>query len=368
MGGVDAIGACRSCPNRRSGLRWRSRRAVDGPLALGYSRATSCNDPDPVDSVLVTGGAGFIGSHLAERLLASGRRVRVLDNLDPYYDVRIKQRNLEILRAAGGNRLEFLQGDIRDAAACREAVRGIDGIVHLAALAGVRPSIQDPVRYMDVNVTGTQVLLQALDSRQVPFVFGSSSSVYGGNTKVPFAESDPVDRPVSPYAASKKAGEVQCFTFHHLHGNPVSCMRFFTVYGPRQRPEMAIHQFTRLIHDGKELPFFGDGSSRRDYTYVEDIVSGLVAALERARGYAIYNLGGSATTSLADLVAMLEQLVGKPARKKVLPDQPGDVPITFADVTLAERELAYRCTTPAREGLGKFVAWYLAEKAAGRIA
>ena len=341
---------------------------MDGAGALGYSNTTVRNDPHPVESVLITGGAGFIGSHLAERLLASGRRVRVLDSLDPYYDVRIKQQNLAALRTAGGSRFEFAQGDIRDAAACREAVRGMDGIVHLAALAGVRASIQDPVRYMDVNVTGTQILLQAIDSRQVPFVFGSSSSVYGGNTKVPFAEADPVDRPVSPYAASKKAGEVQCFTFHHLHGNPVSCMRFFTVYGPRQRPEMAIHQFTRLIHDGKELPFFGDGSSRRDYTYVEDIVSGLVAALERARGYAIYNLGGSATTSLADLVAMLEQLVGKPARKKLLPDQPGDVPITYADVSLAERELGYRCTTPARDGLRKFVAWYLAEKAAGRVA
>ena len=350
------------------GGRTALQRPVDGQPALGYSRASPHYEPDPVETVLVTGGAGFVGSHLAERLLAAGRSVRVLDSLDPYYDVRIKQRNLESLQAAGGSRFEFVQGDLRDQAACRQAVQGADGIVHLAALAGVRPSIQDPVRYMDVNVTGTQVLLQAVDSRSVPIVFGSSSSVYGGNTKVPFSESDPVDRPVSPYAASKKAGEVQCFTFHHLHGNPVSCMRFFTVYGPRQRPEMAIHQFTRLIHDGKELPFFGDGSSRRDYTYVDDIVSGLVAALERARGYAIYNLGGSATTSLADLVAMLEELVGKPARKKLLPDQPGDVPITYADVSLAERELGYRCTTPARDGLRKFVAWYLAEKAEGRIA
>lgn len=324
-----------------------------------------------METILITGGAGFIGGHLAARLLAAGSRVRVLDSLDPFYDPALKRRNLASLSAQGGNSFEFREGDIRDPAACREAVRGVDGVVHLAALAGVRPSIQDPVRYMDVNVTGTQILLQALHEhggKGVPFAFGSSSSVYGGNTKVPFSETDQVDRAVSPYAASKKAGEVQCFTFHHLHGNPVCCLRFFTVYGPRQRPEMAIHQFTRRIWNGEELPFFGDGSSRRDYTYVDDIVAGVEAALRKTRTYAIYNLGGSATTSLSDLVASLEALVGKPARKKMLPDQPGDVPITFADVSLAERELGYRCTVPAQEGLRRFVDWYRQEKTAGRIA
>lgn len=318
-------------------------------------------------SVLITGGAGFIGSHLGQRLLAVGDRVRVLDSLDPFYDVALKQRNLDELAAAGGGRFEFLRGDIRDADACRRAVAGVDTVVHLAALAGVRPSIQDPVRYMDVNVTGTQVLLQQIEDRGVRVVFGSSSSVYGGNQKVPFAEGDPVDRPVSPYAASKKAGEVQCFTWHHLHGNRVVCLRFFTVYGPRQRPEMAIHQFARHITDGTELPFFGDGSSRRDYTYVDDIVAGIEAAMRCERPYAIYNLGGAATTSLAELVHHLERALGKPAQRRLLPDQPGDVPITFADVTLAEKELGYRCTTPLPQGIDRFCRWYVEQKRAGFV-
>ena len=317
---------------------------------------------------LVTGGAGFIGSHLAARLLAAGHDVRVLDNLDPYYDVGQKRANVEALQHQGGARFAFVEGDLRDAAVCRAAVAGAAVVVHLAALAGVRASIGDPVRTMDVNVTGTQTLLQQIEPRETRLVFGSSSSVYGGNTKVPFAESDPVDRPVSPYAASKKAGELLCHTWHHLRGNPVVCLRFFTVYGPRQRPEMAIHQFARRITDGAELPFFGDGSSRRDYTYVDDIVSGVVAASSAPAGYRVYNLGGAATTSLAELVALLERALGKPARLQRLPDQPGDVPITFADTTLAECELGWRCTTPIARGVESFCAWYLAQKRAGRIA
>ncbi len=319
-------------------------------------------------TVLVTGGAGFIGSHLGARLLATGVRVRVLDNLDPFYDVGLKRRNLGELAASGADRFEVIEGDLRDAAVCRRAVAGVHSVVHLAALAGVRPSILDPVRYMDVNVTGTQMLLEQIQDRETVFVFGSSSSIYGGNTKVPFTETDAVDRPVSPYAASKRAGELLCATWHHLRGNPVACLRFFTVYGPRQRPEMAIHQFARHITDGTELPFHGDGSSRRDYTYVDDIVAGVVAAMEKKKPWAIYNLGGSATTTLADLVRMLEERLGRKARRKVLPDQPGDVPITFADIGLAERELGYRCTTPIAEGLTKFCAWYQREKAAGRVA
>ena len=320
-----------------------------------------------MSSILITGGAGFIGSHLAARLLGEGHRVRALDNLDPFYDPELKQRNLAMLRGAGGDRFDFVAGDLRDVAACKRSVAGIDVVVHLAALAGVRPSLQDPVRYMDVNVTGTQILLQQIERPDTAFVFGSSSSVYGGNQKVPFAETDPVDRPVSPYAASKKAGEVLCYTWHHLHHNPVTCLRFFTVYGPRQRPEMAIHQFARRITNGEEIPFFGDGTSRRDYTYVDDIVAGIVAAMQRKKGYTIYNLGGAATTSLSELVAQLERALGKPARLKRLPDQPGDVPITYADVTLAERELGYRCTTPLAVGVERFCAWYLAEKRAGNV-
>ncbi|MGE3173737.1 MAG: SDR family NAD(P)-dependent oxidoreductase [Planctomycetota bacterium] len=318
-----------------------------------------------MERILVTGGAGFIGSHLGARLLARGCSVRVLDNLDPFYDPARKRRNLAQLAQQGGGRFEFLEGDIRDAEHCRRAVRGCDTIVHLAALAGVRPSIQDPVRYMDVNVTGTQLLLEQVEDPDVRVVFGSSSSVYGGNDKVPFAETDNVDHPVSPYAASKKAGEVLAYAFHHLRGNPVTCLRFFTVYGPRQRPEMAIHKFARHIVAGTPLPFFGDGTTRRDYTYVDDIVSGVVAAMERAQGYRIYNLGGSATTSLRELVSLLEQALGRRAVLDRKPDQPGDVPQTWADVSLAERELDYRCTTPVRLGIERFCEWYLREEVGG---
>jgi UDP-glucuronate 4-epimerase len=311
-----------------------------------------------LERILVTGGAGFIGSHLGLRLLGAGRSVRVLDNLDAFYAPALKEHNLGLLTAAGGGRFEFVRGDLRDAAACRDALRGCDGVVHLAALAGVRPSIAAPVRDMDVNVTGTQVLLQQIAASSIPVVFGSSSSVYGGSRSVPFRETDPVDRPVSPYAASKKAGEVLCHAFHHLRGNPVTCLRFFTVYGPRQRPEMAIHAFARCIRGGTPLPLFGDGTSRRDYTHVDDIVSGIVAALERADGYRIYNLGGAATTSLSELVALLEGGLGRRAVVRRLPDQAGDVPITFADVAAAERDLGYRCSVPIAAGITRFCAWF----------
>jgi UDP-glucuronate 4-epimerase len=323
-----------------------------------------------VSLVLITGGAGFIGSHLATRLVQAGRAVRVLDNLDPFYDVALKRRNVvAIAGAAGavGGRFEFLEGDIRDPATCRRAVHGAGVVVHLAALAGVRPSIREPSRYMDVNVTGTQTLLSAIEDASTAFVFGSSSSVYGGNTKVPFAEDDPVDRPVSPYAASKKAGEVICHAFHHLRGNPVTCLRFFTVYGPRQRPEMAIHQFARHITDGTPLPFFGDGGSRRDYTYVDDIVAGVLAAMERRAGYDIFNLGGAAVTSLQEMVEALERALDRRAVLQRLPDQLGDVPTTFACVQKAARALGYASPTPFAVGVTKFCTWYLTEKRAGRI-
>jgi UDP-glucuronate 4-epimerase len=320
-----------------------------------------------VSLVLITGGAGFIGSHVAGRLLAAGRRVRVLDNLDPFYDVEQKRRNLAELAALGGDRFEFFVGDLRDGEACRRAVIGAQSVVHLAALAGVRPSILDPVRYMDVNVTGTQVLLQAIVDPEVVLVFGSSSSVYGGQTKVPFAESDAIELPRSPYAASKRAGELVCCTWQHLRGNRVACLRFFTVYGPRQRPEMAIHQFARHITDGTEIPFFGDGSSARDYTYVDDITSGVIAAMTPPRPFAIYNLGGAATTTLRELVDHLERALGRKARLRQLPDQPGDVPQTWADVTLATAELGYRPTTVVADGIQKFCSWYRPLKQAGSV-
>ena len=324
-----------------------------------------------MDTVLITGGAGFIGSQVAQRLLTRGCRVVILDSFDPFYDVRIKRRNIEMLRAAAGPRgVELVEGDLRDAAVCQHAVRGATAVLHMAALAGVRPSIQDPVRTMDVNVRGTQVLLEELRRlpSRVPLVFASSSSVYGGNERLPFRESDPVDRPVSPYAASKKAGEVQCAAFHHLWGHAVTCLRFFTVYGPGQRPEMAIHQFSRRLMNGEALPFFGDGSTLRDYTYIDDIVNGVVAALERADGYHIYNLGGSQTTSLTALVQMIERAFGKQATLDRKPEQPGDVKQTYADVQLAERELGFRPTVSMEEGIARFARWYLAERAAGNVA
>ena len=318
--------------------------------------------------VLITGGAGFIGSHLAERLLAEGNTVAVLDNFDRYYDTDIKRRNVEILAATSGQRFELIEGDLRDVGACARAVEGATTVVHLAGLAGVRPSIVEPVRYMDVNVTGTQVLLSSIHDPQVRVVFGSSSSVYGGGKELPFHEDQKVDHPVSPYAASKKAGEVLCHAWHHLHGNPVTCLRFFTVYGPRQRPEMAIHKFARMITNREAIPFFGNGDSRRDYTYVDDIVSGISAAMQRQEGYSIYNLGGAATTTLTELVQHLEDALGVEAILDRQPDQPGDVPATYADVSRAQRELGYSSETPLAAGIRQFCHWYVGQKSAGTLA
>jgi UDP-glucuronate 4-epimerase len=323
-----------------------------------------------MQTVLITGGAGFIGSHVARRILGEGRRVRVLDNFDPFYAESIKRRNVEFSRAVAPSGYELIEGDFRDAATCSAVLDGVDAVLHLGALAGVRPSIEQPIRYMDVNVTGTQTLLSAVAERStsMPVVFASSSSVYGGNTKVPYAETDPVDHPVSPYAASKKAGEVVCSTHHHLYGNPITCLRFFTVYGPGQRPEMAIHKFARLLVAGDPIPMFGDGSTRRDYTFIDDIVDGVVTALDRASGYRIYNIGGSRTTELGTLIATMEEVFGKKAAIERMPEQPGDVRQTWADTTLLERDLGFVPRVDIREGLTRFAAWYLEERAAGRIA
>ncbi len=321
-----------------------------------------------MERVLITGGAGFIGTQLARALMQQGVSVTVLDNFDPFYDLRIKNHNAELLAKEGGEKFRLIEGDIRESESCELALQGADAVVHLAALAGVRPSILDPVSYMDVNVRGTQILLDAVVANKViPFIFASSSSVYGGNMKVPFAESDAVNEPVSPYAASKRAGELICHTFHHLTDAPVTCLRFFTVYGPGQRPEMAIHRFSRHIVSGEALPFFGDGTSRRDYTYVDDIVGGVIAALERADGYHIYNLGGAVTTSLGDLVAGLETVLGKKAILEKLPEQQGDVKVTYADIELAKAELNYESRVSLEEGLRRFADWYLSERSAGRL-
>ena len=311
------------------------------------------------DSVFITGVAGFIGSHLAEALLRRGDRVSGLDNFDPFYDRAIKESNLAVLKGFGGFR--FTEGDIRDTDALERwgAGESPGALIHLAAKAGVRPSVADPAGYVDVNVTGTLRILSWARDRSGPrMIFASSSSVYGGNTKVPFSEDDFVDRPVSPYAATKKSGELLCHTWCHLYGMNIASLRFFTVYGPRQRPEMAIHKFTRRMIEGKEIAIYGDGSSRRDYTYIDDIVGGIVGALSAPPGYRVYNLGESATISLSDLVDLLERATGVRAKRKHLPFQPGDVPVTFADISRARAEIGYDPKTPVEAGIRNFVQWY----------
>lgn len=312
--------------------------------------------------ILVTGGAGFIGSHLVEALLDAGSGVTILDNFDSFYDPAIKRRNVSGF--LGRRDVTLVEGDLRDARAVESAfaARRPDVVVHLAARAGVRPSIEEPVLYSDVNLNGTVMLLEACRRHGVTkFVFGSSSSVYGNNVKVPFSETDDVERPISPYAATKRGGELLCATYHALHGFDVHCLRFFTVYGPRQRPEMAIHKFTRLIDRGLPLPRFGDGSTRRDYTYVADIIAGVLRSIERVRGYEIINLGGSRTTRLQELIAHLESRLGKKAIVAAEPDQPGDVVATWADVDKAQRLLGYEPRTPIEAGLTAFVDWYRRE-------
>ena len=310
-------------------------------------------------SVLVTGAAGFIGSQLCEALLARGDRVVGLDNFNDFYDPAIKRGNLAGL--AGRPGFTLVEGDIRDGPALARllAEHAPTSVVHLAAMAGVRPSLQDPVLYHDVNCTGTAVLLQAAHAAGIGrFVFGSSSSVYGGNPKVPFHEDDDVSRPVSPYAATKRANELTCHTFHHLYGMDIACLRFFTVYGPRQRPEMAIHKFVRMTEAGEALPLFGDGRSERDYTYVDDILDGVLKAHDQSRGFRIYNLGESRTISLRDLVAAIGRATGREPRVDWQPPQPGDVPRTYADIGRAKAELGYAPKVDLDEGLRRFVAWY----------
>jgi UDP-glucuronate 4-epimerase len=314
--------------------------------------------------VLVTGGAGFIGSHVAEALLARGDEVTVLDNFNDFYDPAIKRANAESL-----GRATVVIGDIRDRDRVAQLfARGrFDALVHLAAMAGVRPSLSDPLHYEDVNVRGTLVLLEELKARpDVRFLFASSSSVYGSNERVPFREDDDIHHPVSPYAATKRAGELHSFTYHHLYGIPTTCLRFFTVYGPRQRPEMAIHKFVRAVLERRPVPFYGDGSTRRDYTYIDDIVDGVLRALDRCQGYEIYNLGESATTALTELVELTGEVCGPEPILDHQPLQPGDVAITYADVSKARERLGYRPSTSVRDGLTRFLAWYRAQRSAPR--
>lgn len=310
------------------------------------------------EKILVTGAAGFIGSHLCERLVEAGAVVTGLDNFDEFYSRDIKEANIaELLQR---DNFEFIEGDIRDST-CIESVISKDKtktIVHLAAKAGVRPSIEDPVSYQDVNINGTMVLLEAAKKFNIKkFIFASSSSVYGNNKKVPFSENDNVDFPISPYAATKKAGELLCHTYSHLYDIDITCLRYFTVYGPRQRPDLAIHKFSRLIEAGKPIPVFGDGSMQRDFTYIDDIINGTIVAINNCRGYEIYNLGESKPIRLDKLISEIEKALGKKAVINQLPMQPGDVYQTYADVTKAKKELGYEPKTELADGLTNFVKW-----------
>jgi len=319
---------------------------------------------DSGGAVLVTGAAGFIGSHVSERLLGAGRAVVGLDDLDPYYDVAIKHRNVAALARNGS--FEFAEGDIRDAALVRRllADHGVVDVVHLAARAGVRPSIAAPAEYIDVNVRGTTVLLEEARASGVrAFVQASSSSVYGARRDPPFRESDPPAPAISPYAASKQCAEALGAMYARLFGMDVTSLRFFNAYGPRQRPDMAIHKFTKLMLAREPLPFYGDGSMRRDHTFIDDIVQGVVRAVEccPGSGYRVYNLGNSETVSLDELVRALERTWGVAAVLDRMPDQPGDVPLTCADVTLSREQLGYEPTTSLAAGLERFQEWYLGD-------
>lgn len=307
---------------------------------------------------LVTGGAGFIGSHLVDRLLAEGWRVTVVDNFDPSYDPAIKERNVaEHLR---NERYTLRRLDIRDLARLRRELSDTyDVIVHLAAKAGVRPSIQDPVTYQEVNVTGTQNMLEFARERGIrQFVFASSSSVYGVNPNVPWREDDHVLMPISPYASTKVSGELLGHVYSHLYGIRFIALRFFTVFGPRQRPDLAIYKFARLMLAGHPIPFYGDGSTRRDYTYIDDIIQGVRAAMDyEATSYEVINLGNHQSISLNEVVRELEKVLGVQARLERLPEQPGDVPQTWADISKAQTLLGYRPRTQFRKGLETFVTW-----------
>jgi UDP-glucuronate 4-epimerase len=309
--------------------------------------------------VLVTGAAGFIGSTLSARLLAEGREVVGLDSLDPYYPVEMKRRNLAPLEACPGFR--FVRGDVRDPASLAAAFGGgpVGGVAHLAALAGVRPSLERPVEYADVNVVGSARVFEACVEAGVEHVvFASSSSVYGERLDgEPFRETDPVERPISPYAATKRAGELLAHSFHHTRGLPVVCARIFTAYGPRQRPDLAVRAFAERIRRGESIPVFGDGKSLRDFTFVDDLVDGLVRALDSRLGFEILNLGAGRTVSVLEVVELLERALGRTALIEWRPRQTGDVSRTWADIGAAGRLLGYAPRTSLEAGIARFVEW-----------
>jgi len=309
-------------------------------------------------AVLVTGAAGFIGSTLVDRLVGEGRRVVGLDSFDPFYPEAQKRRNLEKAVASGVFRL--VEGDIRDSDSLARALalEPCEAIVHLAALAGVRPSLERPADHADVNVLGSTRVFDAAVRAGVPHVvFASSSSVYGERSEGPFRESDPVERPISPYAATKRSGELVAHTFHHIHGLTVTCARIFTAFGPRQRPDLAIRKFADRMRAGEPIPVYGDGSAVRDFTYVDDLVDGLVAALDQPLGFALVNFGAGRTISVHEVITHLESALGVRARVEHCAPQPGDVTRTWADVSLARERLGYDPKTPFDEGIARFIAW-----------
>jgi UDP-glucuronate 4-epimerase len=314
-----------------------------------------------MSTILVTGGAGFIGSHLCERLLSDRVKVICLDNFDSFYDPNIKIKNVEGVKKKFPELFELITGDIRNPDHVKGVLqkKQIDFVIHLAARAGVRPSISDPLLYQDVNIRGTIVLLESCKAHGIKnFIFASSSSVYGENQRVPFTEEDLDIQPISPYGATKRAGELLCYSYHHLYGMNIACLRIFTAYGPRQRPEMAIHKFTRLIDQGEKIPIYGDGSSRRDYTYIDDLIDGILAVIRYHKGFEIYNLGESQTTSLKELIRWIEEAFDKKANIEMLEPQPGDVSVTYADITKAKRMLKYQPRVKMEEGIKRFVEWY----------
>ncbi|MEJ2368593.1 MAG: SDR family NAD(P)-dependent oxidoreductase [Acidobacteriota bacterium] len=314
--------------------------------------------------VLVTGAAGFIGSNLSEALVRAGHQVLGVDNFDPYYPRAVKERNLR--GAMSEKAFQFIELDLRDRAAVSALLEEpVDVVVHLAGRGGVRRSLEDPHAYQEMNYAATLNLLEGMRGNgRSRLVFASTSSVYGNRSSAPFREDDRTDWPLSPYAATKKACEVLCHTYHHVYGFHVYALRFFTVYGPRQRPDMAIHKFVKAILEGRPIERYGDGASERDYTYVDDITDGVARAVERVRGYEIINIGGSKTTSLADMISAIETQLGRKAQIIERPMPPGDVPLTSADVEKAGRLLGFSPAVRLEEGLRRFIKWYQEENSA----
>jgi len=315
--------------------------------------------------ILITGGAGFIGSHLVDRLIGEANwRVTVVDDFNDFYDPSIKRANLE--QHLSNPDFRLVEADIRDFYSLHEVFNEekFDCVVHLSARAGVRPSLTEPRLYVETNINGTTNLLELARLHEVKqFVFGSSSSVYGENKKVPFSEDDPIFNPISPYAATKAAGELLCHTYSHLYGMRTICLRFFTVYGARQRPDLAIHKFARLIDAGQTIPVFGDGTTRRDYTYIADIISGVRASIDYDQtNYEVINLGEARTVELRELISLLENTLGKKAQIDRQPTQPGDVPQTFADIAKARRLLNYNPQTQIEDGIALFIDWFSKQK------